>query len=48
MDMSLSEPAAEATSRIEYAQAKPFSDIPGPRQLPFIGNLLDYRFGKEH
>lgn len=30
----------------EYKQAKPFSDIPGPPGLPYIGTMLLYRKGQ--
>ena len=33
-------------SNLKYQEAKPFSEIPGPRGLPFIGTYLDYRLGK--
>ena len=29
-----------------YQNAKPFSEIPGPKGLPLIGTLLQYRRGK--
>ena len=32
--------AANANGTTE-AEVKPFSEIPGPRGLPFIGNLID-------
>ena len=28
-----------------YARAKPFSSIPGPSGLPYIGTLMQYRIG---
>jgi len=38
-------PSQEYIKKIEYAKAKPFEYIPGPPQLPFFGNLLNYRLG---
>jgi len=29
----------------EYDKARPFSQIPGPKSLPFIGTMLQYRKG---
>jgi len=29
----------------EYDQARPFSEIPGPKGLPYIGTMLLYRNG---
>ncbi|XP_052267065.1 probable cytochrome P450 CYP44 isoform X2 [Dreissena polymorpha] len=30
---------------VEYEKAKPFSEIPGPKGLPYLGTLLKYRKG---
>ena len=32
----------------EYDDAKPFSEIPGPKGLPFIGTYFHYRLGMHY
>ena len=29
----------------DYDNAKPFDEIPGPRGLPYLGTMLEYRKG---
>ena len=32
----------------EYEESKPFSEIPGPKGLPFIGTYFHYRLGMNY
>ena len=40
-----------AVGKIEYMRgyedARPFSEIPGPTGLPYLGTILQYRKGKQ-
>ena len=36
---------SQASLDTDYEKAKPFDDIPGPKGLPFIGTLQQYRRG---
>ena len=41
-NISVSRGQGEDTS---YKEAKPFSEIPGPKGLPYLGTLLHYKYG---
>lgn len=32
----------------DYDKAKPFDEIPGPRGLPYLGTMLQYRKGTSY
>ena len=36
---------SQSSLEAEYEKAKPFNEIPGPKGMPFIGTLLQYRKG---
>ena len=37
---------SQSSLESEYEKAKPFNEIPGPKGMPFIGTLLQYRKGR--
>jgi len=37
--------ATVSDAELDYSRAKPFSEIPGPRGLPYVGTLLQFKRG---
>ena len=38
--------ASQNVDNLDYIKAKPFSEIPGPKGLPYLGTLFQYTRGK--
>ena len=38
----------ENDSKIQYDNAKPFHEIPGPKGMPYIGTMLEYTRGDDY